>query len=236
MSRTGEGSQAYITSATSGWALRSLIQLKITDLACWTSCSLVSPACLSSSISGQPSVCRGLFFGKTHTFVRRGEKDNSKTQISCTSLLSRTEAHCQMKVLHRGVGQMSSCFQMYSRTADLCRSKTEDKDLVLNLFVDGSQPEALRSHSQAFTWQTRWRSRASSAINSWSSSRDSTFSFCALLCDSCEEMKIFKHDLKRTTLPFWKVFWWALIKNARAGALLPSAPTSSSPHTLALCC
>lgn len=50
-----------------------------------------------------------------------------------------------MKVLQRGVGQMSSCFQMFSRTADLCTGKTEVEDLVIRtLCADASTAEGLR--------------------------------------------------------------------------------------------
>lgn len=49
-----------------------------------------------------------------------------------------------MKVLQRGVGQMSSCFQMCSRTADLCRGKTEVEYLVIGtLCADASTAEGL---------------------------------------------------------------------------------------------
>lgn len=51
---------------TSGWALRSLTQLRITFLACSRSCSLNISGCLTSSISGQPSVCMGLFCTHKH--------------------------------------------------------------------------------------------------------------------------------------------------------------------------
>lgn len=50
-----------------------------------------------------------------------------------------------MKLLQRGVGQMSSCFQMCSRTADLCRGKAEVEDLVIGtLRADASTAEGPR--------------------------------------------------------------------------------------------
>lgn len=39
------------------------------------------------------------------------------------------EAHCRTKALQREVGQVSSCFQMCSKTADLCSGKA-GKDVV----------------------------------------------------------------------------------------------------------
>lgn len=46
-------------------------------------------------------------------------------RIQMCTLLSSIEAHCRMKTLQRGVGQVSSRFQTCSRTADLCRGKEE---------------------------------------------------------------------------------------------------------------
>lgn len=39
------------------------------------------------------------------------------------------EAHCRMKALHIEVGQVSVWFQMFSRTADLCRDRTQYKGM-----------------------------------------------------------------------------------------------------------
>lgn len=54
---------------TSGWALTSLIQLMIPFLACINSCSLIRSGSFPSSISGHPSVCRGLFCRYKHSHI-----------------------------------------------------------------------------------------------------------------------------------------------------------------------
>ena len=46
---------------TSGWALRSLVQLRIRFLAWIRSCSVIRLGSFPSSLSGQPSVCMGFF-------------------------------------------------------------------------------------------------------------------------------------------------------------------------------
>lgn len=48
------------------------------------------------------------------------------------------EAHCRMKALQREVGQVSSSFQMFSKTVDLCRGKA-DKKLGLVIEAETNQ-------------------------------------------------------------------------------------------------
>lgn len=118
----------------SGWALRSLVQLMMVLLAFSMSFSLNRSCSLHSLSSGQPSDCMGLFCWqqvKTHsTRVWRKSPASYTVYInSCYSilapvlhtLLSSRDAHSRMKALQRGVGQMSSSFQMFPSTSDLCR-------------------------------------------------------------------------------------------------------------------
>lgn len=201
----------------SGWALRSLIQLMMTVLACSRSCSFMGLDIFPPSISGQPSVCIGLFCTQTQKchqwkqFCVPWVSSHSVRILSFESgwfsrkstLLSNREAHCRTKALQRETGQMSSCFQMCSKTADLCKTGRlvlvmSDKGLhpcallvpknkEKGWFVtrDSLWPKPFWFDEWAVTWHTRLRSRASSTTNSWSSFRGWLFSF-ALLCDSCE--------------------------------------------------
>lgn len=50
-----------------------------------------------------------------------------------STLLSSMEVHCMMKAWQRGVGQMSSCFQMCSKTSDLCSGDTKENPRLVTI-------------------------------------------------------------------------------------------------------